>query len=951
MTIDRSRVALSHLLIAVAVLGTPAAAQQLTAAPRAYALVGSAHPLAGAKSDSAREVAITLSTIIASGAPRSYQVVSIPVPPALAEATDIQVEIIARGEFVVLGSRTRSLAGEGRKTHVAITIGIPAAALAGHLLAAEARFSSNGSPTLIVPVEIDVSLVRRLNLKLAPEPVNGLAGSDVVVRFDLENAGNAREIVEAELELPSGWASRDRKQHAIVIEPGATARRTARVAIPKLSSTGSAFLKINVSDQSSSLATSSITVEVQNASSIGQQAGPQLVSAVSQATDERGARSRVYSLTANGALFDSVRIDARMSQSSSVGAAASNAFARMGTFSASPSVVLSSPSGQLSMGNTGTSFSELTGLYPYGQGALLHVRKPDWDLITLGAMSMQQEGMGKRQPMVGLRAERQLGDLRFSSSLTHLADGGSSPRRLDAVGVGAAVPSFFGSTLKLEVAERRFDAGRGFGWSTEMVRAGAGSSEQVRVTHAPGGSDAFARASNEILVNVSERLGSRAMVSASSWRTTDATSVFAGLTSSGFSLRPQYDIHGGATLALEARSYVFDATSRATDSNPGSSFGSRESQLGVSYSSRFRQFYLNTSAFLGNVARSAAPTGQTVVRDRAPRNYWTTSAGRIGVGGLIEVQTRLEQTRDRAGFVIQQNVYGIRGEQVVIGWLGGIKAEGDLQRVQGFGSERSAIVRGGLSVPLINGFALKVDAERNSIFRTTSGKTPWVFGTRIEHAFTLPMIRTPGTAGYVYQDMNGNQRRDRDEMGVAGAMVRRGSVTSIADENGKYRVGGDAGQMVVVDEASLPAGWSGNGPSRGDLAVSLSTSAVVEFVVAPRSGISAVEVDLQKSHVIARDAAGREWSARMTGPTTATFDALPVGTYALDFDLSELGEPLVPRGEIPSLVVDGKQSRSLTITLDPRPIRMWTPSSGGANGPKANSPGIAPNSTNNPEEK
>jgi hypothetical protein len=185
------------------------------------------------------------------------------------------------------------------------------------------------------------------------------------------------------------------------------------------------------------------------------------------------------------------------------------------------------------------------------------------------------------------------------------------------------------------------------------------------------------------------------------------------------------------------------------------------------------------------------------------------------------------------------------------------------------------------------------------------------------------MLRAPGTSGYVYQDMNGNQRRDRDEPGVAGAMVRRGSVTSIADERGKYRLGGDANLPVVLDEASLPDGWTGNGSSLGDLGVSLSTSAEVEFIVAPRSGISAVDVDLAKARVIARDAAGREWSARMSGPSTATFDALPVGVYTLVFDLSELSEPLVPRGQIPPLVVDGKNSGSITVTLDPRPIRMW----------------------------
>lgn len=941
MTIHRALSGIVGLVGSLGIIAAPLAAQWGFAAKPVGALVSVRTPIHAAVADSAKDASITLPAIMASGAPRSYQVVSIEVPASLGQASQIQVEIVARGEFVVLGSRHRHVVpSAGRATRVAITIGIPASALSGRLLAAEARFSATGSPTLIVPVEINVSLVRLLALRSLPAPT-GPAGSDVMVRFEVENLGNATETVDVHLTLPSGWASRELRHSAVVIQPGTTIQRRARIAIPKLSSTGSSFVTLDLRTGAELLASSTITLEVFNSGSIARSAGPQLVSSISQATDENGHRSRVYSLSATGALFDSVRIDARMSQASSLGAAASSAFARMGTQYSAPSVALSSPSGELSMGNTGTSFTELTGLFPYGEGALLHIRKPNWDLITLGAQSMEQAGPGSRKPMLGVRLERQLGDLRLSSSISHLADGGAAPRSLDAVGVGAAVPAPFGSTFKAEVAERRFTGGRGFGWSSELVRTQVGSSEQFRLTHAPGGSDAFARGTREMVANVSERLTARSMISASVWRTVDATSVFSGLTSSGFSLRPQYDIRSGTTIALEGRSYVFDATSRAVATSTGSSFGSRESQLGLSVSTNVRQYYANTSAFLGNVSRSAAPLGEVVIRDRAPRNYWTTTAGWAGIGGMIEAQARIEQTRDRGGVVNQQNVFGIRGEQIVAGWLGGIRAEADLQRSHGFGSEKSAIVRGGVSVPLTNGFAIKVEAERNSIFRSISGGTPWVFGTRIEHALTLPMLRTPGTTGYVYQDLNGNHRRDRGEAGVAGAMVRRGAETSIADESGKYRVGGDPRQVIVVDETSLPEGWTGNGASHGDLPVILSASAVIEFVVAPRSQISAVEVDLDKTRVIARDQAGREWSARMTGPSTATFDALPVGTYTLEFDLSGLSEPLVARGPVPALVVDGKESRSVKIILDPRPIRMWIPNQGKGRGsvPDPNVPG------------
>jgi hypothetical protein len=296
---------------------------------------------------------------------------------------------------------------------------------------------------------------------------------------------------------------------------------------------------------------------------------------------------------------------------------------------------------------------------------------------------------------------------------------------------------------------------------------------------------------------------------------------------------------------------------------------------------------------------------------------------------VVEVQSRIEQTRDRGGFVNQQSMVGVRGEQVVLPWVGGIRAEGELQRVKGFGSEKSAIIRAGLAIPIVNGFSFKIDAERNSIFHSVSGRVPWILGARFEHVLTVPMLRTPGTSGYVYQDMNGNQRRDNGEQVLPGAIVRRGGETAVADGSGKYRVAGDSRQPVMIDEASLPDGWTASGPGRGDLGVSLSTSAEVELVVAPRSGIAAVEVDLTKAHIIARDSSGREWVATMTGPTTATFQSLPVGTYTLVFDLSELSEPLVPRAPVPTLVVTGKDSTSITVTLDPRPIRMFNPNGGG----------------------
>ncbi|MEO8908946.1 MAG: NEW3 domain-containing protein [Gemmatimonadaceae bacterium] len=935
------------LAVAAFAAGAPAGAQAATKAAPSGAITTAPRATFGPRADSSSDIEITLPSVMVTGAPRSYQVVSIPVPDALANASNVELEIVPRGDFVVLGARTRSLAATATK-RVGITIGIPASALAGRLTAAEARFSAQGSAKLVVPVEINVSLVRRIVLRPSDVPINGQAGNEVIVPFEIVNSGNARENVSAELTLPPGWSSRELRQTSIALEPGETLRKRVRLSIPPLSSTGSSFIhivlraednllgKLKAGDEI--LGDETMTVEVFNSSSIGSQAGPLITTAVAHANDEAGRPNTLVSFNAAGALFDSVRIDARMSHGTPLGGAASNAFAHLGTFQSSASLALSSPSGQLNLGSTGTSFSDLTGLYPYGQGALVHLQHPDWSFTGLGALSVSQPGVGARKPMVGLKGERHFGDAQLSTSITHLADAGASPRRLDAFGVGAAVPSIFGSTFKAEIAERRFADGNGLGWATGLVRTGPQSNEEFRVAHAPGGSDAFARATDEIVGSISERLSSRASVSASAWKTTDATSVFSGLSANGVSLRPQYALRPSTTVAIEARSYVFDATSRPIASNAGGGFGNREQQLGISLSTYVHQYYLNSSAYLGNVTRSVSPVGQSVISDRTPRNYWTTNAGWSGVGGAVELQTRIEQTRDRGGFVNQQSMAGVRGEQVVLPWLGGVRAEGELQRVNGFGDEKSSIVRAGLAVPIMNGLAFKIDAERNSIFHSLSGKVPWIVGVRFEHSLTVPMLRQPGTSGYVYEDMNGNEHRDPGEPGVAGAIVRRGGVTAVADASGKYRVGGDARQLVTLDDASLPDGWTASGATRGDLSVTLSTSAEVELVVAPRSGISDVQIDLAKAHVLARDSVGREWAARMTGPSTATFEALPVGTYSLEFDLSELTEPLVPRTPVPVLRVSGKDSKSITVTLDPRPIRMWNGSAGKSGAQKATPP-------------
>jgi hypothetical protein len=152
---------------------------------------------------------IALPPLTASGSPRSYQVVTISLPDALARAPEVEVVIVPKGEFAVLGPRTRTIGTRSGQKRLGITIGIPANALAGRLVAAEAHFIVPGAPTMVVPIVIDVSLVRKMLLRPATGPINAQAGSDVILRFDIANSGNAVEKVNTQLALPTGWSTRD----------------------------------------------------------------------------------------------------------------------------------------------------------------------------------------------------------------------------------------------------------------------------------------------------------------------------------------------------------------------------------------------------------------------------------------------------------------------------------------------------------------------------------------------------------------------------------------------------------------------------------------------------------------------------------------------------------------------------------------------------------------------
>jgi hypothetical protein len=514
------------------------------------------------------------------------------------------------------------------------------------------------------------------------------------------------------------------------------------------------------------------------------------------------------------------------------------------------------------------------------------------------------------------------------SSLSHLRGGELSRNRLDAAGFGAMLDAGFSTTIAGEVAMRQFNGGRAPGWSTEVAHAGSNNSARVRLTHAPGGSDAFARATDDVVANATQSLSRYLLVSGSAWRLSDSTAAFNSLRSSGWALRPELRVHSSTTLAVEARANQFNTVIAGDALGVAGGYGGTERQLGVSVSTNVHQLYASGSVAGGSITRTVGATTSTITEQSTPKIWWNTMAAWRGATTTVDLQGRMEEERDISGAIRRPSVVSLRGQRVLGSSTGSrASADGEVQQIRGFSPTPTTIMRAGLTVPVTDLLGVKVSAERNPLFTSTPNGSPWIYAMRVEQSSHAPMVREPGVSGFVYRDINSNRKRDAGEPGFEGITVTRGDESAMTDARGEYRLTGDARSPIVLDESSLPLGWVRQTSVSPDIAVVSNLSAEVRFTVAPRPATESPAPALGGIGVIARDAAGREWMGRMTSPNVATFDALAPGTYTLEFDLTSLAEPLVVRAPLPLLHVTPLLANYVTVFLDPRPLRMWRASS------------------------
>jgi hypothetical protein len=891
-------------------------------APRAAALVA---PLALVPvSLIAQGAAGAGAAVRVAGAPGSYQVVAVPVPPGFAPGRPVAFEVIPAGTAPLLGARGGTLEpGPGARV-VALSVGVPAGAHAGRTVVAQVRFAAEGL-TAAVPVELDVARVRRAALALRQATAAARLGERVVVGYRLTNAGNAPDTFLVRASVPAGWRAIAARTH--VLEAGAAVDGVVAMAVPRNASTGSAEVVLAAADGAGELVRAPARLEVVGTDAARPGDVWRVTPGVAAVFGDTAAAAPVFGLDLEGPVTPAVRLYGHLVQSAGLDAAHLWGLSRVGYFPGTNFLSLAGPRWRLTGGRTSQAFSDITGINLWGSGAAGTYAGPQWSAAALAAVPVTP-GSGGGGSGGGHLLGGQLGVAVAGGWLrgtaTDAVERTVGGRELRALGLGGSTPPLFATQFSAEVAQRWFAGGRGLGWLAEAKRQGEGEYLLVRYTHAPGGSAAYAPAREQLTAYGSRRLTAGVIVNGGAWVARDTSPAFRRLTSSGWSVAPQFALSDWATLEVEARGNRFDATDSAA------TFGNRETDGRVGVTARLGRLVGAGSLSVGRVTRTTAFAGGAGFAPTAERWEAGGTVQWITPAGVLEATADYQQSGAGVGLLPRQYWVGLRADAVPVPAHGDVLLNAGVQRYEWFGVRPSAtVVRFGLRAPFPGLLVVRLDAEHNPLFLSSAGGAGWNVALKLEHPLAI-RARTAAVTGVVYRDLNGNGRLDPGEPAVPGALVRRDGETAVTDGRGRFQFFRATDAPTELDESSLPFGLVVNpategarGARRLEIAVTPTAPVEVRLVITVPAGTPAPQVDLRKAVVRARDERDNVWTARPDTAGRAVFHALPPGAYRVELDLAELGEPLAVRGELPEFrVAAGRAVPPLTIPLHPRPVRF-----------------------------
>jgi len=883
---------------------------------------------AGAFSDL---VLVSADTPQARAGPRSVTLVIVPVPRELPRDAAVTYEAIPAGDIQFLGQRTGQVSGVGVERIVVLTVRVPAHTPAGRVVAGRVRFFVHGAPRVDVVCTVDVPWVSGASMVLERRLLAARPGERVVLHYRLTNTGNAPDMIEVGVTTPERWGKGVLAVTSAfhLLGGETTAEGDIVLAIPRDAATGSTWLPLVARNAARDLAQTTALLEIVDRET-QPAAGVRLTTSLATVLRQKMPATPFFGLDFQGALTPNVRAFGRLVQAVNARPADARGLSQVGMFPGASIVTFEGPRWRFRGGNTGEAFSEITGVNLWGSGATFAHDGTRWTTAAILAkprrFSAPTLGNGY---MAGAQVGRFVGGGMVHGTAV-AADDPQSGRRLEALGIGGVAPPLgSGWDLSGEIAARRFRGGSGFGWLGEAKQQTPDRLLLVRYSHAPGGSSAFAPARDLLVATVSDGVTPTVRFGASVWGSGDVTPTVEQLHSAGWSAGPQWWVKPRTLLELELHGNGFDATSAS------GVIGSSEVLARLGAMRQSGSFLASASVAGGQVSRSLTPPNGA--RNEVVAGRWLVrgSVGHSTAAGAFEASASYEQNGAGSGLLPRQSVLAIRAAAVPLPvGLWGATGAASVQRYDWFGSRPGVtVVRAGFRVPLPASLAFTLEAEHNPLF-VSAAAGGWNVAIKLEYATVVAWMGLRAAArGSVYEDRNGNGRRDSGEPGLAGVLVRRGGESVVTDAAGRYRFLTRADEPARLDETSLAFGLiaafdSSRSP---DLAVLPTAPVTIRLVPTSDSGQAAPPParaggSLVTVRVQARDQAGNIWSTRPDSQGVATLHALPPGSYQIELDLSGLQTPLILRGPLPSFTVEaGGTVPTMVIPLFLRPVRMFDP--------------------------
>lgn len=872
-----------------------------------------------------------LAPLSIAGAPRSLVTFSVALPAELEDAEIVQYSVELLGNTEVLGRLDGSLSGAGRR-QVLLTLRVPSDARVGLLDVADVHFRTADGRTLIVPIILRVPAVRVIRLIAPPMFQQLRQGDRLEVTYRVQNLGNAAERVKLVVDPPAGWVLRSARSATVAVEPFGTQDVTFRVAVPVVADggeylVGSTALRAGDGD-STVLATASarLQVEPREITAPGLEFRPFVAAAAT-----RGAQGMATGFSVSGPIADSTSLFLTVMPISTQNGGAGLGLAGIGATGVPVQASITGRGWTTNLGSTSSSISDLTGMYVVGVGGQAAYNRDGREARLLVAKPFGGEDRGGSHLGAGYWWRSGIGRVGGSVSNLREVEGSVTMRDLTAVGADWQSSEWKSWVFDAGVAMRSSFGESGVGVRGQAMRETARDYLRLRYAHAPGGGRAFANGTNTFDAEASRDFTDRLSISGNVFATQDESPAIGESRNHTASIAQQFRLNEVTVLRAQVMTWSFRTQP------PGAlvgAFGSSQTMFGVGAGYPLAGWTMTTDVRAGLLSRESELFSGATDRQRVGQQELELSASR-GIFGAAQLALGSTFTSTGAGLGVPQHA---RNGFISLGGLHlPIGAERSIALFSRVGYSSSELQRSLVSsmisatTRLPGGFDLVASVERNPFFRDAQGRAQWIAALRLSTSTTVFVPqRLQRVAGVVFEDLNGNGKRDAGERGVPGVVLRQAGVKLVTEADGVYRAPANVRGRLQVDPLGLPAGFVASPRATRELAEVRDIPLVQTGTLKVRLALAAdadgrvPQVQLSRASVWLVDAEGMEWVGRVAEDDVVHFENVPVGRYNFRFDFSRLSEQL--RAEEGVLVeVAAATERDVTVTLRGRNVRLITP--------------------------